>query len=331
MKKIALNGFGRIGRLAFRQLILQEDVTVAAINDLADAYTLAHLLKYDSAHGIFNADIHAEDHILIVNGQRIPVFAQRDAALLPWKSLGIDTVLECTGHFTTLEGLTMHYQAGARKVILSAPAKSKDVPTFVLGVNDANLNADIHILSNASCTTNCLAPMIKLLDQAYGVDKGFISTTHAYTADQRLQDAPHSDLRRARAAAVNIIPTTTGAAKAVSLVYPAVAGKLDAVAFRVPVITGSLVDLTVIINNKPTKEEVNKLFLEASMDAMQGILQFTEDPIVSSDIIGNTHSSIVDGGLTQIQGNLLKVIAWYDNEAGYATRLAEMAIRVSDM
>lgn len=331
MKKIALNGFGRIGRLAFRQIIQKEGFTVAAINDLADAPTLAHLLKYDSAHGIFSADIQSEDHALLVNGQRIPVFAQKDAALLPWKSLGIDTVLECTGHYTSLDGLNLHYQAGARKVILSAPAKGKDVPTFVLGVNDDDLQADIHILSNASCTTNCLAPIIKLLDQAYGIDIGFISTTHAYTADQRLQDAPHSDLRRARAAAVNIIPTTTGAAKAVSLVYPAVAGKLDAIAFRVPVITGSLVDLTVIITKNPTREEVNKLFQDAACGAMKGILQYTEDPIVSSDIIGNTHSSIVDGGLTQIQGNLLKVVAWYDNEAGYATRLVEMAIRVSNM
>ncbi len=331
MKKIAINGFGRIGRLAFRKLILHPDIIVAALNDLADARTLAHLLKYDSAHGIFDVDIQAEDHAILINGERIPVYAQRDPGLLPWKALGIDTVLECTGHYTNHEALNLHLEAGARKVILSAPAKGKDVPTFVLGVNDEQIKAENNILSNASCTTNCLAPIIKLLDQAYGIDKGFISTTHAYTADQRLQDAPHTDLRRARAAAVNIIPTSTGAAKAVSLVYPPVAGKLDAVAFRVPVITGSLVDLTVIINKNVSKEDVNKLFLEASIGTMKGILEYTEAPIVSSDIIGNTHSTIVDGTLTQIQGNLLKVVAWYDNEVGYASRMVDMTIKVSAM
>ncbi|MCB9311797.1 MAG: type I glyceraldehyde-3-phosphate dehydrogenase [Lewinellaceae bacterium] len=331
MKKIAINGFGRIGRLAFRHLITQPDLQVIAINDLSDVGTLAHLLKYDTAQGAFRGAVRVEQGNLVVNDQSIRIISERDPLKLPWTELGVDLVLECTGIFRSREKLAWHQQAGARKVILSAPSKGNDVPNYVLGVNDQELDASKDIISNASCTTNCLAPIVKLIDQHFGIEKGFITTTHAYTADQRLQDAPHSDLRRARAAASNIVPTSTGAAKAVSLVYPAVAGKLDALALRVPVITGSLIDCNLVLDRDVTAEEMNAVFRAAAEGPMKGILEYTEDPIVSSDIIGNTHSSIVDGSLTQAQGNLAKIVSWYDNEAGYAARLADLAIRVLAM
>ncbi len=328
MKKIAINGFGRIGRLAFRHLIQHPDVQVVAINDLADATTLAHLLTYDTAQGRFNGTVHLKEEQLVVNDQPIAILRERDPALLPWGKLDIDLVVECTGAFRTAEKLALHRQAGARKVILSAPAQGQGVPHFVLGVNDHLLNDSVEILSNASCTTNCLGPVIKVMDQHFGIDKGFISTTHAYTADQRLQDAPHKDLRRARAAAMNIVPTSTGAAKAVSLVYPQVAGKLDAIAFRVPVITGSLIDCNLVLSQKTTPDQINAVFATAARDELKGILEYTEAPLVSSDIVGNTHSCILDASLTQASGELVKIIAWYDNEAGYAARLADMVVRV---
>ncbi|MEZ5030722.1 MAG: type I glyceraldehyde-3-phosphate dehydrogenase [Saprospiraceae bacterium] len=331
MKKIAINGFGRIGRLAFRHLITQPDLQVIAINDLSDVGTLAHLLKYDTAQGAFRGAVRVEQGNLVVNDQSIRIISERDPLKLPWTELGVDLVLECTGIFRSREKLAWHQRAGARKVILSAPSKGNDVPNYVLGVNDQELDASKDIISNASCTTNCLAPVVKLIDQHFGIEKGFITTTHAYTADQRLQDAPHSDLRRARAAASNIVPTSTGAAKAVSLVYPAVAGKLDALALRVPVITGSLIDCNLVLDQDVTAEEMNAVFRAAAEGPMKGILEYTEDPIVSSDIIGNTHSSIVDGSLTQAQGNLAKIVSWYDNEAGYAARLADLAIQVLAM
>ncbi len=328
MKKIAINGFGRIGRLAFRHLIQHPDIQIVAINDLSDATTLAHLLTYDTAQGHFKGSVQLNGNDLVVNEHHITILSERDPAQLPWKALGIDLVLECTGAFRTFEKLSLHRQAGAKKVILSAPSQGVDVPNFVLGVNDHLLNGSIDILSNASCTTNCLGPVVKILDEQFGIEKGFISTTHAYTADQRLQDAPHKDLRRARAAAMNIVPTSTGAAKAVSLVYPKVAGKLDAVAFRVPVITGSLIDCNLVLHQEATPEEINAVFAKAAQEELKGILEYSEAPLVSSDIIGNTHSSILDASLTQAQGNLVKIISWYDNEAGYAARLADITVRV---
>ncbi|MCF8237222.1 MAG: type I glyceraldehyde-3-phosphate dehydrogenase [Saprospiraceae bacterium] len=331
MKKIAINGFGRIGRLVFRHLIQHPDIQIVAINDLSDAPTLAHLLMYDTAQGRFNGSVQLNGTDMVVNDQHIEILSERDPAQLPWKSLEIDLVLECTGAFRTLEKLILHRQAGAKKVILSAPSQGVDVPNFVLGVNDHLLTASIDILSNASCTTNCLGPVVKIMEDHFGIESGFISTTHAYTADQCLQDAPHKDLRRARAAAMNIVPTSTGAAKAVSLVYPKVAGKLDAIAFRVPVITGSLIDCTLVLEKETTREEINALFAHAAQNELKGILEYTEAPLVSSDIIGNPHSSILDASLTQAKGKLVKIISWYDNEAGYAARLADIAIRVLTM
>lgn len=328
MNKIAINGFGRIGRLAFRHLIRQTDIQIVAINDLSDAETLAHLLQYDTAQGRFTGNVELRASTLIVNDHPISILSERDPSKLPWKALKVDLVLECTGVFRTKDKLALHLQAGAKKVILSAPSQGPDVPNFVLGVNDHLLNSSIHILSNASCTTNCLGPIIKIMDEHFGINRGFISTTHAYTADQQLQDAPHKDLRRARAAAMNIVPTSTGAAKAVSLVYPKVAGKLDAIAFRVPVITGSLIDCNLILESEPSADEINDCFKAAAIGPLKGILEYTDAPLVSSDIIGNTHSSILDSSLTQTQGNLVKLISWYDNEAGYAARLADITLRV---
>lgn len=329
MKRIAINGFGRIGRLALRNILQRDDLEIVAINDLTDPVTLAHLFKYDSAHGVLGSEVsHSEDAIL-VDGLSIRILKYRDPAELPWGRLGVDVVLECTGVFTDRPSLQKHIDAGASKVILSAPASGNEVPTFVLGVNEQELTQDIRILSNASCTTNCLAPLVKLLDEHFGIRHGFITTTHAYTADQRLQDAPHKDLRRARAAAANIVPTSTGAAKAVSLVYPKMAGKLDALAFRVPVITGSLIDANLVISDPATVSQVNDTVRVAAEGQLKGIIQYCIDPIVSSDIIGNRHSSIFDAALTQIKGDLLKVVAWYDNEAGYAARLVDMAARVA--
>ncbi|WP_020527208.1 type I glyceraldehyde-3-phosphate dehydrogenase [Flexithrix dorotheae] len=325
--KVAINGFGRIGRLTFRALLQKGGVDVVAINDLTDTKTLAHLLKYDSAHGLFPGTVeHTEDSI-VVNGKSIKVYAERDPGQLPWGSLNIEVVLESTGIFTNPEGAGKHISAGAKKVVISAPAKG-DIKTVVLGVNDETLTDDINIMSNASCTTNCLAPMAKVLDDTFGIEKGYITTTHAYTADQRIQDAPHRDLRRARAAAQSIIPTSTGAAKAVGLVLPHLQGKLDGIAMRVPTITGSVTDLVAIVKKEATAEAINAAMKAAAEGPLKGILQYTEDPIVSVDIIGNTHSCIFDSGLTSAQGNLVKVIGWYDNEAGYSNRAADLILKI---
>ena len=292
--KVAINGFGRIGRLTFRNLLNNEDVEIVAINDLTDNDTLAHLLRYDSAHGRFPGQVSVEGDALVVNGTRIAALAERDPEKLPWADMGVDIVLESTGIFRDEAGAGKHLTAGAKRVIISAPAKG-DIKTVVLGVNDDTMTGEEKILSNASCTTNCLAPVAKVLHDSFGgIQKGFITTIHAYTADQRLQDAPHSDLRRARAAAINIVPTTTGAAKAVGLVLPDLKGRLDGNAVRVPTITGSMTDLTCILGKEVTAEEVNKAMKAAADGPMQGVLEYTEDPIVSSDIIGNPHSSIFD-------------------------------------
>lgn len=323
--KIAINGFGRIGRLSLRQLLQKEEVEVVAINDLADITSLAHLLRYDSVHGKLQESIIVEESFLKVGMQKIAVYSEKDPAALPWSELEIDIVIESTGIFTSKEGASKHLEAGAGKVIISAPAKG-EVKTVVLGVNENELNDSDRIVSNASCTTNCLAPMVKVLDDAFGLEKGYISTVHAYTSDQKIQDAPHRDLRRARAAALSIIPTSTGAAAAVGKVLPHLEGKLNGIALRVPIPDGSLTDFTAILNTDCTVEEVNNAFKTAAEGPLKGILEYSEAPLVSVDIVGNTHSCILDAPLTATHGNLVKIIGWYDNEFGYASRTAELAL-----
>ena len=324
-KRIAINGFGRIGRLTFRNLLKKEGIEVVAINDLTDNATLAHLLRFDSAHGKFDGTVKSTDSTLVVNGKTIQASAERNPAALNWKELDIDLVLECTGFFRSKETAGLHIEAGARKVLLSAPAKGAGIKTIVIGVNDQDLTDSDTIISNASCTTNCLAPVCKVVDENFGFVKGSLTTTHAYTTDQNLQDAPHSDLRRARAAAFNIIPTSTGAASAVGKVYPKVAGKFFAIALRVPVITGSIIELNAIVEKEVSKEEINAVFKAAAEGSLKGILEYSTDPLVSSDIVRNTHSSIFDSLLTDTMGTMIKIISWYDNEAGYAARLADLS------
>lgn len=330
MTKIAINGFGRIGRLSFRNLLEKEGVQIVAINDLTDAKTLAHLLKYDSIHGRFPMEVGLEGDELIVGDHRIKLLAERDPKNLPWKAMVVDLVLECTGIFRSPETMDFHRQAGAKKVLLSAPAQGA-VKTVVLGVNDHELSADDALASNASCTTNCLAPMAKVLHEEFGIVKGFMTTTHAYTADQRLQDSPHSDLRRSRAAALSIIPTTTGAAKAVGLVLPELKGKLDGFALRVPTPTGSVTDLTVELSKEVSVEEINTAIKAAADSYLKGILEYTEDPIVSADIVSSPYSCIFDSALTSVNGNMAKIVGWYDNEAGYSARLADMALKMAKL
>ncbi|MBT6162895.1 MAG: type I glyceraldehyde-3-phosphate dehydrogenase [Crocinitomicaceae bacterium] len=327
MKKVAINGFGRIGRLAFRQMLHRSDLSVVAINDLTNVETLAHLLKFDSIHGRFDGTVEVENGNLKINGSVVHISAERNPSDLPWASHNIDVVVESTGVFASKEGASKHIEAGAKKVVISAPAKG-DLKTIVLGVNDDILTSDDHIVSNASCTTNCLAPMAKVLDDTFGLKHGLITTIHAYTADQRLQDAPHKDLRRARAAALSMIPTSTGAAKAVGLVLPSLAGKLDGLAVRVPTPTGSITDLTATLSREVTAEEVNDAIKAAADGPMKGVLEYSQDPLVSVDIVGNPHSCIFDSGLTVAMGNTVKVFGWYDNEAGYATRVADLVQRL---
>lgn len=320
-KKIAINGFGRIGRLAFRALFENKDVEIVAINDLTNAETLAHLLKYDSAHGVLNAKISAKDNVISINGKDITVYAEKDPTALPWKKLGVDLVIECTGRFVDAEGAGKHITAGAGKVIISAPAKGDNIPTIVYGVNHDILTMNDKIISGASCTTNALAPMASVLHEKFTIVSGMMTTIHAYTADQRLQDAPHSDLRRARAAAFSMVPTTTGAAKAIGLVCPPLKGKMHGLAIRVPVITGSIVDLTVELASNPTVEDINAAMKAAANDT----LGYNGDEIVSCDIIGETHGSIFDPKLTMalnVDGKkMYKVFAWYDNESSYVNQL----------
>jgi glyceraldehyde 3-phosphate dehydrogenase len=327
MKKVAINGFGRIGRLAFRQMLHRSDLNVVAINDLTNVETLAHLLKFDSIHGRFDGTVEVEAGNLKINGNVVHISAERNPSDLPWSSHEIDVVVESTGVFASKDGASKHIEAGAKKVVISAPAKG-DLKTVVLGVNDEILTNDDQIVSNASCTTNCLAPMAKVLNDTFGLEHGLITTIHAYTADQRLQDAPHKDLRRARAAALSMIPTSTGAAKAVGLVLPSLAGKLDGLAVRVPTPTGSITDLTATLSRNVTAEEVNAAMKSAADGAMNGVLEFSADPLVSVDIVGNPHSCIFDSGLTVAMGNTVKVFGWYDNEAGYATRVADLVQRL---
>nr|WP_216845706.1 type I glyceraldehyde-3-phosphate dehydrogenase [Rathayibacter sp. VKM Ac-2857] len=325
--KIGINGFGRIGRNFLRAALAKgSDLEIVAVNDLTDNKALAHLLKYDSITGRLDATVELDGDKIVVNGKPIIVLEERDPANLPWGELGVDVVIESTGRFTKSEDARKHITAGAKKVIVSAPATGDDVATIVLGVNEGTYDPQVHdIVSNASCTTNCLAPLAKVLLDNFGIERGLMTTVHAYTADQNLQDGPHSDLRRARAAAVNIIPTSTGAAKALGLVIPELVGKLDGYALRVPVPTGSITDLTVELSKSATVEEINAAYKAAAEGDLKGILKYTEDPIVSSDIVTDPHSSIFDAGLTKVIGNQVKVASWYDNEWGYSNRLVDVA------
>jgi glyceraldehyde 3-phosphate dehydrogenase len=327
--KIAINGFGRIGRSVFKVAMERKNVEVVAINDITDAKTLAHLLKYDSNYGKYAKSVEAKEDALMVDGKKIAVLAERDPKNLPWGKMGVDLVVESTGIFRLREQVAWHLEAGAKRVILTVPAKDKVDKMIVLGVNDEDLKDEDLIVSNASCTTNCLAPVAKVLHDEFGIVEGLMTTVHAYTSDQRLQDAPHSDLRRSRAAAVSVIPTTTGAAKAVGKVIPELNGKLNGVALRVPVTTGSIVDLTVKLAKDPSVEEINGAMKKAAQGPMKGILEYTEDPIVSVDIIGNTHSSIFDSLATMKLGSgFVKVFSWYDNEWGYSNRVVDLAERM---
>jgi len=332
--KVAINGFGRIGRLVFRIINEREGIEVLQVNDITDAKTLAHLLKYDSVHGIYKKDVKAEGDAIIVDGKKIKVSAERDPEALPWKELGIDVVVESTGVFRTRETVAKHLKAGAKKVVLTVPAKDEIDATIVLGVNDEMLKAEHEIVSNASCTTNCLAPISKVLNDSFGIKRAFMTTTHAFTNDQRILDLPHKDLRRARAAAVSIIPTTTGAAKAIGKVIPELNGKLDGFAMRVPVPDGSIVDLIAELEQDVTVEDINSAMKKAAEGPMKGILEYTEDPVVSVDIVGNNHSSIFDSLSTMVmggKGNFVKVVSWYDNEWGYSNRVVDLLEKVASL
>ncbi|HWK24199.1 MAG TPA: glyceraldehyde-3-phosphate dehydrogenase [Ureibacillus sp.] len=326
---IAINGFGRIGRMVFRQAIVQDDLNIVAINASYPSETLAHLIKYDTNHGRFEGTVEAEENALIVNGKRVQIVSERDPLLLPWKQLGVDIVIEATGKFNDREKAAMHLEAGAKKVILTAPGKNEDV-TVVMGVNDELLDIDQHdVISNASCTTNCLAPVAKVLNDTFGIESGLMTTVHAYTNDQKNLDNPHKDLRRARACADSIIPTSTGAAKALSLVLPELKGKLHGMALRVPTSNVSLVDLVVDLKKDVTVEEVNNAFKAASEGALKGILNFSMEPLVSSDYNTTTYSSTVDGLLTMVMGTRkVKVLAWYDNEWGYSARVVDLTKKI---
>lgn len=323
--KVGINGFGRIGRLVYRVLATRSNFDVVAVNDLSDAKTLGMLLKYDTVHGKFKGTIEATADSLIINGKTVKVLSEKDPSKLPWKAMGVELAVESTGVFSERDKVALHLQAGAKKVMLTVPAKGKIDATIVVGVNDKMLKKEHQIVSNASCTTNCLAPLAKVLSDRFGIQYGMMTTVHAYTNDQRILDLVHKDMRRARAAAQNIIPTTTGAAKAIGEVIPELTGKLDGMAMRVPVSDGSVVDLTVMLGKDTTKDEINAAFKKAAVGAMKGILEYSEDPLVSSDVIGNSCSCLFDSGLTSVmQKRMAKVIGWYDNEWGYSNRVADV-------
>jgi glyceraldehyde 3-phosphate dehydrogenase len=331
--KVAINGFGRIGRITYRALLKKENVEVVAFNDLTDPKTLAHLFKYDSVHGKFDGTVDVDGDKLVINGNAIRVYSERNPADLPWGDLDVDIVVECTGIFRKREQMNWHIEAGAKKVLLSVPSAAADDvdKTIVLGVNDDILTADDKLVSNASCTTNCLSPIAKVLHDNFGIKSGLMNTIHSYTNDQIILDSPHKDLRRARSAAVSIIPTSTGAAKAIGLVIPELDGVLHGLAMRVPTPDGSVVDLTCELEKVPTVEELNAAMKAAADGPMKGILEYCTDPIVSIDIVGNTHSSIFDADLTMVKGNIVKVVSWYDNEAGYSNRLADMVEKMANL
>jgi len=326
--RVAINGFGRIGRVFTRAIQENSNIELVAINDLSDTVTLAHLLKYDSVHRGFNGTVTATDNDIVINGKAVKVFNERDPENLPWIDMNIDIVVEATGIFRTKELASKHIKAGAKKVILSAPAKEDGIRTVVMGINDDLIDGTEEIISNASCTTNCAAPMVKIIDELCGIQNGYITTIHSYTGDQRLHDAPHSDLRRARAAAESIVPTTTGAAKAITKIFPHLHGHMGGVGIRVPVPDGSLTDITCIVKNPVSAEELNKVFKEYANGALKGVMEYIDDPIVSTDIIGNTHSVIYDSKLTSVIGNMIKVVGWYDNEAGYSNRIVDLIEKI---
>lgn len=329
MKKInvAINGFGRIGRVFFRCAFSNPNINIVAINDIADTETLAHLLKYDSVHRKFPAEIKHDATHIYVNSKEVKIFALKDPEQLPWKALDIDIVIESTGLFLDKKSAQKHLNAGAKKIVLSAPAKDDNIKTIVMGVNDELLSLDDLIVSNASCTTNCASPMLKVLKQ-WGIEEAYVTTVHSYTSDQRLQDAPHKDLRRARAAGLSIIPTSTGAAKALGKIFPELEDKLGGCGMRVPVPDGSLTDITCVLTQYPSVEQINLAFKQASETDLKGILEYTEDPLVSSDVIGNPHSVVFDSDFTSVVGNLVKIIGWYDNEFGYSNRLIDLIIKM---
>ncbi len=327
--KVAINGFGRIGRLVLRAIAKQgADLEVVAVNDLTDAATLAHLLKYDSVHGVWPSQVGHTDDSLAFEGESIRVLSAAGIALLPWRELGVDVVLECTGRYTDRAQAAAHLEQGARKVIISAPAKDPDI-TLVMGVNDAEYDSSRHhVISNASCTTNCLAPVAKVLLDSFGIEQGFMTTVHAYTNDQRILDLPHKDLRRARAAALSVIPTSTGAARAIGLVIPELKGKFDGYALRVPVPDGSVIDLSVTLGREATVDEINTAMREAAQGPLAGVLEYTEEPIVGSDVVGNPHSAVFDAGLTMVMGREAKLVVWYDNEWGFSNRMVDLCGRL---
>lgn len=329
--RIAINGFGRIGRTVFRLLQKHSVIEVVAINDLTEASTLAHLVKYDSVHGPAGFSVKSSDKTLLINDRAIPVYAESNPAKLPWKDLNVDLVIESTGKYTSREKAALHLQAGAKQVLISAPSADKNVPTVVLGVNDNDIDFSEQVLSNASCTTNNIAPMIKVLEDNWGIVNGYITTVHSMTGDQNLHDGPHKDLRRARAASSSIIPTTTGAAKAITSIFPALEGKLGGAGIRVPVLNGSLTDFTCTLKKQPTVEEINAAFKLASETFFKGIVYYTEDPIVSIDIINNSHSCVFDSLLTSVVGGITKVVGWYDNEYGYSSRLVDLVQKIEQV
>ena len=331
LMRIAINGFGRIGRIFLRSILERPGIEVVAINDITDTKTLAHLFKYDSVHRGFKGTVTSDEGNLYINDRAIMVLAEPNPANLPWYKLNIDLVIESTGKFATLQGAQQHLSAGAKQVIISAPAGGKDVPTVVLGVNDEEIDLRSPVLSNASCTTNNVATMVKVLDEQWGITEGYITTVHSMTGDQNLHDAPHKDLRRARAASASIIPTTTGAAKAITSIFPHLDGKLGGAGIRVPVLNGSLTDFTCNLKKPATVENINLAFKQAAGGAMKDILEYTEDPIVSTDILDNTHSCIFDAQLTSIVGGLVKVVGWYDNEMGYSSRLADLVVKIQKL
>lgn len=326
--RVAINGFGRIGRVTFRVIEKRDDIEVVAINDLANATILAHLLKYDSVHGGFDGSVLAKEKEIEVNGRNIPILNEKDPFSLPWSDLNIDVVIESTGLFKDENAAHKHIEAGAKKVIVSAPPGKGSIKSVVLGINENVLSGDELIISNASCTTNCAAPMVKIIEENWGIEGGYITTIHSYTGDQRIHDAPHKDLRRARAAAMSIIPTTTGAAKAITKIFPHLTGKLGGCGIRVPVADGSLTDFTCSVKKNTSIEEINAAFKDQAQSQLKGILEYTEDPIVSIDVVGNSHSCIFDAQLTSVLDRVVKIVGWYDNEAGYSHRLADLVKKI---
>jgi glyceraldehyde 3-phosphate dehydrogenase len=327
--KVAINGFGRIGRVFTRAVMNHPSIELVAINDLVDTSTLAHLLKYDSVHGKLSNEVSSDESSISIDGKPIKVYSLKDPEKLPWGELEIDIVIESTGVFRSMDGAKKHVTAGAKKVIISAPATDSEVKTIVMGINDELIDGTELVLSNASCTTNCAAPMVKVIDDLFSIENGYITTTHAYTSDQNIHDAPHKDMRRSRAAANSIIPTSTGAAKAIGKIFPSLSGKLEGIGVRVPVLNGSMTDIICNVSKTPSIEQLQKAFKELSEGSMNSILEYTEDPIVSTDIIGNTNSCIIDAQLINVSKNTVRVIGWYDNEAGYSNRIIDLVKRIA--